>query len=49
MFLKLFVLQTEDEWNVKAKEFLDQWQYPFGVGAIDGKHVVVILSFIANL
>jgi hypothetical protein len=33
--------QTEDEWKQKASEFLEKWQYPFGLAAIDGKHVSV--------
>jgi len=33
--------QTEEGWKKKAQEFLDQWQYPFALGALDGKHVQI--------
>ncbi len=29
------------EWEEKAKRFAEVWQYPRGIGAMDGKHVVV--------
>ena len=32
--------QTEERWLEVAKDFEDLWQYPTGLGAIDGKHVV---------
>ena len=33
--------QMEEEWKQKSAEFLDKWQYPFGLAAIDGKHISV--------
>ena len=33
--------QTEAEWKKKSEEFLQLWQYPFGLAAMDGKHVAV--------
>jgi hypothetical protein len=30
-----------DEWKEKAREFTELWDYPRGLAAIDGKHVVV--------
>ena len=33
--------QTNEGWREKALEFAEKWQYPFAVGAIDGKHVEV--------
>ena len=33
--------QTEAEWKKKSDEFLELWQYPFGIAAIDGKHISV--------
>jgi hypothetical protein len=33
--------QTEAEWQTKSQDFLSKWQYPFGLAAIDGKHVEV--------
>jgi hypothetical protein len=33
--------QTEEDWRAKSQEFLDTWQYPFALGALDGKHVEV--------
>ncbi len=33
--------QTKEDWDKKSKEFLHLWQYPFALGALDGKHVEV--------
>ena len=33
--------QTPQDWLQKSQEFLDNWQYPFGLAALDGKHVEV--------
>ena len=33
--------QTPNQWIQKSEEFLSRWQYPFGLAAIDGKHVEV--------
>ena len=33
--------QTKEDWKQKAEEFCDQWQYPFALGALDGKHIQV--------
>jgi hypothetical protein len=33
--------QTSKKWREKSQEFLDKWQYPFGLAALDGKHVEV--------
>ncbi len=32
---------TEEEWEDVAKGFWDAWQYPYCIGAVDGKHVQV--------
>ncbi len=32
---------THMEWLEKAKKFEEKWQYPRGLGAIDGKHVQI--------
>jgi hypothetical protein len=29
---------TADEWMKVARHFKDHWQYPRGLGAVDGKH-----------
>jgi hypothetical protein len=29
--------QSKEEWKMKAQEFKEQWQYPFALGALDGK------------
>ncbi|XP_059094126.1 uncharacterized protein LOC131889133 [Tigriopus californicus] len=33
--------QSEEEWLTKAKAFETKWDYPFGLGALDGKHCLV--------
>ena len=33
--------RDEDSWKQKAQEFLNIWQYPFGLAAVDGKHIEV--------
>lgn len=33
---------TQREWENIAKNFFDQWNYPNCIGAIDGKHVVMV-------
>ena len=33
--------QNEEDWKKKSQQFLDSWQYPYALGAIDGKHVEV--------
>jgi hypothetical protein len=33
--------QTQNQWIQKSEDFLSRWQYPFGLAAIDGKHVEV--------
>ena len=38
--------QTQEEWREKSQEFLDNWQYPFALAAIDGKHIRVLCIII---
>jgi len=33
---------TEEEWKTVSREFYNNWNYPNCLGALDGKHVVVI-------
>ena len=33
---------TNEEWMSVAREFREKWQFPYAVGAIDGKHIVII-------
>ena len=32
---------TEEEWKKVSQGFWDNWQYPYCLGAVDGKHVLV--------
>ena len=32
---------TTEEWLNVAAEFLQKWNYPFCIGAIDGKHISI--------
>ena len=32
--------KTEQEWLEKANDFNIKWNYPWGLGALDGKHCV---------
>lgn len=33
--------KDEESWKEKAQDFLNVWQYPFGLAAVDGKHIAV--------
>ena len=37
----IVVPQTAEAWRLKSKEFLDLWQYPYALAAMDGKHCMV--------
>ena len=37
----LKVPNTESEWDVVANKFEARWNFPNGIGAIDGKRVIV--------
>jgi hypothetical protein len=32
---------TQDEWKQVATGFMEKWNYPFCIGAIDGKHIAI--------
>ena len=34
-------LLSEDKWKSIAGEFYERWNFPNGIGAIDGKHVMI--------
>ena len=42
-FLK--TLNTENEWETLASKFESRWNFPNGIGAIDGKRVVIQQPF----
>jgi hypothetical protein len=37
----IVIPQTASAWKVKSQEFLDLWQYPQALAAMDGKHCMV--------
>jgi len=46
----IVVPKKADEWLSLSNEWLNKWQYPYGLAALDGKHVVVQVSiFNGNL
>ena len=34
--------RTQEEWRAEATGFLNRWQYPLCIGALDGKHVEIV-------
>ncbi|XP_025262212.1 uncharacterized protein LOC112637208 [Camponotus floridanus] len=38
---KVFLNPTAENWQMVAKDFEEQWNYPNCIGALDGKHVKV--------
>lgn len=40
---------SQEEWAEKAKGFAERWNYPRGLAAIDGKHVVVQVQIAEKL
>lgn len=37
----------EDDWRSIAEDFEDIWDFPHCIGAIDGKHVTIQVSYIS--
>jgi len=37
----IVVPKNEEEWKFASEEWLQKWQYPFCLGALDGKHINV--------
>lgn len=45
---KVFLEITEDLWREKANEFETQWNFPNCIGAIDGRHMTIVVCFFPN-
>lgn len=45
---KVFLEITEDLWREKANEFETQWNFPNCIGAIDGRHMTIVVCFFSN-
>jgi hypothetical protein len=35
--------KSEEEWWKIAKGFVEKWNFPYALGAVDGKHVWIFL------
>lgn len=46
---KVFLIPTAENWRKEAKDFEVLWNYPNCIGAIDGKHVDVIVNITSFL
>lgn len=45
---KVFPEITEDLWREKANEFETQWNFPNCIGAIDGRHMAIVVCDLIN-
>ncbi|XP_071649673.1 uncharacterized protein [Temnothorax longispinosus] len=45
---KVFPEITEDFWREKANEFETQWNFPNCIGAIDGRHMAIVVRNLIN-
>lgn len=41
MLLYLQTPKSEEEWQAIAKNFVEKWQFPHCLGALDGKHIYI--------
>lgn len=42
VILYLFKMPTtKEEWQIIANDFNRQWNFPFCIGSIDGKHIML--------
>lgn len=41
MLLYLQTPKSEEEWRAIAKNFMEKWQFPHCLGALDGKHIYI--------
>ncbi len=41
MFLYLQTPKSEEEWQEIAKNFVEKWQFPHCLGALDDKHIYI--------
>jgi len=46
---KVFPDIDEDLWRKKAYEFETQWNFPNCIGAIDGRHMTIMVCFLFNM
>jgi len=46
---RVFPEITEDLWREKANEFETQWNFPNCIGAIDGRHMTIVVCFFPNM
>lgn len=45
LYKRVLFTPTENGWRDIAQEFLNKWHFPNCIGALDGKHVSIIVSF----
>lgn len=46
LYKEVLFTPTQNGWQEIAQEFKETWNFPNCIGALDGKHVAIIVSFL---